>query len=194
MNSLPESVQARLQELAQKFAADLPDTMREIRALADQASVGKRESLRELRLRVHRIGGNAATFGYEELSAIARVTEGEIERDLAQDVHGISSRTASVLEKLYSAAAHPAHRQEHHRTDDSSVQHDRVVILVGDVPGLPQDFADQVAVFRFAVARVEIAEQLKDFCDARLGGGECVYRHAAILAAVDHFEIGRAHV
>ncbi len=192
MSSLPDSVQARLQELAQKFSSALPDVIREVRALADQASVGRRESLRELRLRVHRIAGSAATFGFEEIGLRARAAENEIERDLATESPGPSERTTAALQELYRAAANPmtadqASSAAPRATTVEPPGYDRVLILVGDVPGLPEDFGEQVAVFRFAVSFAEDILSLPDFCSVQLGQEDSPYRHAVIMADAGHF-------
>lgn len=260
MIELPKEVQDRIAALAEEFISGLPDRMREIRALFDQAESGNRESLREMRLMVHRIAGSAATFDFEELGEAARSLESNVETDLSREKRSPSQATRETFELFHrymNAAGGGARgtrgdgmadRADGVVTAESenggittgnssaetdrgtsvtsatsatsatattaataveslAVRYDRAVVLVGDVPGLPGDFGEQVGVFRFVVSFTADIEGVAPFCDACLkpvnvsaesdeaiveeaSGEESTrdaYRYVVIVAAVDYF-------
>lgn len=186
MNELPKRVRDRLNALSREFCQLIPERVREMRSLMDQAELGSRESLRELRLRVHRIAGSAATFGYEGLGEDARYLELLIERNLASDARTPAEETRISFSRFLARMesfnyATGAELSDGHVDDGSdvgdtgdgvqfpgSVRYDRAVVLIGDVPGLPEDFGDQVSVFRFAVSFADDLDALPEFCQTRL--------------------------
>lgn len=200
MSDLPKNVQERLEALSREFVRRVPERMREIRSLMDQSETGNRESLREMRLRVHRVAGSATTFGYEKLGAAARTLESRIERDLAAEVRSPSEETKtaylSFQERMERVERDPVNNDSGQLGSDApAVRYDRAVILVGDVPGLPEDFGDQVAVFRFAVSFAATIDVVADFCRLKLQADDNAehaheddrYRYVVLVAGVNHF-------
>jgi diguanylate cyclase (GGDEF)-like protein len=226
MIELPKEVQDRVTALAEEFVSGLPDRMREIRALFDQAESGNRTSLREMRLQVHRIAGSAATFDFEPLGEAARSLEMNVENDLACEERGPSRGTRESFELFHrqmnsagrdrtdaakdagatADSANGGSATEGDETGESDrgtttasadafvVRYDRAVVLVGDVPGLPADFGEQVGVFRFVVSFAADIEGVGPFCDACLrpmdgstDSDRDAYRYVVLVAAVDYF-------
>ena len=77
MAALSDSVKARLRELAEVFAAELPGRMKEI---ADSArpALGAQATAHEittLRHHVHKLAGSAATFGFHHITACSKRLE-----------------------------------------------------------------------------------------------------------------------
>lgn len=204
MNELPKSIEERLEALTGDFLARIPERMHEIRSLMDQAESGSRESLRALRLCVHRIAGSAVTFGYELLGSSARCLEERTERDLSTEVRVPSKSTREAFHAFTHAMDQVGRQADDldRKTDEDTAgpatvpaaSYDRSVVLVGDVPGLPDDFGDQVAVFRFAVSFAAAFEVVPEFCNVRLRQGDTEettqnlsYRYVVLIAAVSHF-------
>lgn len=236
MTELPESVQQRLQELAETFLARLPGDLRALQAQLDQSQTGDQEALRGFRLGIHRLAGSAATFGFERLGNEARRLEEGVELDLAQRDRNPSQGTLQGfadflavarqvlgevpcdLEELEcepeEEASLPARQQEARHADggigreadgeaDGKIsdeaddeaaeapaipaETDRVVVLLGAVPGLPEDLAEQMAVFRFALLLVPEIDLLPEVCELRLGNSPNTYRSMALVAGVDFF-------
>lgn len=191
MDRLPKKVQERLIALGRDFVQRIPERMHEIRSLMDHAETGSTESLREFRLLVHRIAGSAATFGFDELGEAARILETRAEEDLAGDDQVLSERTKKAFQRfrrLMDETIFPRESGDPAADETEppigAVRHERAVILVGEVPGIPPDFGDQVAVFRFGVSFAADLEAVPGFCNARLGDGEDQYRFVVIVAAV----------
>ncbi|TVR68823.1 MAG: diguanylate cyclase [Spirochaetaceae bacterium] len=201
MGELPKKVQDRLNELSREFVDMIPERLREMRSLMDQADSGTRESLRELRLRVHRITGSAATFGYEVLSETARDLELTIERNLTAEVRKPSQEAREAFALLTRQMEELQRSGPEGNTQKEGTQvgiptrHDRVVVLLGDVPGLPDDFGEQVSVFRFALSFAEDIAAIPEFCELHLreeeetedDHGDDLYRYVVLVTTVDHF-------
>ena len=78
MSELPVSVQDRLETLSRRFRNELGGRIREIEKLEAIARGGDRTGARELRLKIHRLAGAAATFGMDALSRAAEAAERSI--------------------------------------------------------------------------------------------------------------------
>lgn len=77
MSDFSERIQARLKALAETFTKQLPDRMQDI---ADAARVSLSDnppegSLGDLRMRVHKLAGSAASFGFHHVTVCAKRLE-----------------------------------------------------------------------------------------------------------------------
>ena len=68
-------ITARLRELRERFAAELPDRIAAIEAARQAAMAGGVEAANAVYRLVHTMAGSAGTFGYEALGARARLLE-----------------------------------------------------------------------------------------------------------------------
>ena len=87
LSGLSPAVRKRLEALAVQFQQELPGRIDEIREAAALLSHGadRPDAFAELRLRVHKLAGAAATFGFEALAGRARKTEHAIDRLIHDD-------------------------------------------------------------------------------------------------------------
>jgi GGDEF domain-containing protein/HPt (histidine-containing phosphotransfer) domain-containing protein len=81
VSGLSPAIQQRLQALAAQFESELPDRIREIREISDLMSddAPDVDLMASLRLRVHKLAGAAATFGFAEWAGLARQAEHAID-------------------------------------------------------------------------------------------------------------------
>jgi diguanylate cyclase (GGDEF)-like protein len=77
MSLLSGKVRERMEELSIKFARQLPDKVRELRAAVSraQASAKRDENLEDVRGLAHKLAGSGSTFGFKDVSAVARRIE-----------------------------------------------------------------------------------------------------------------------
>ncbi|SIQ19308.1 response regulator receiver modulated diguanylate cyclase [Alkalispirochaeta americana] len=199
MKELPESVQNRLQELADTFLARLPGDLRALQAQIDQSQAGNQEALRGLRLGVHRLAGSAATFCFEQLGQEARRVEERVEQDLLREDQGPSQQTVEAFDAFLAMAREMLSEEPCAAGEDRAdqtpqeaaspveVETNRVVVLLGSVPGIPEDFAEQMAVFRFALLLVPEIDLLPEVCGLRLGDCPDTCRTMAVVASLEYF-------
>jgi diguanylate cyclase (GGDEF)-like protein len=188
MDGLPPLVQERLQQLSTQFRAGLPAKIAEIHTLWDESSEGDVESLRSLRHHVHRLAGSAATFGYDDLTALARAAEQEIERDLSSEGQRLSPGANEALRRLTAEntadndSPQTVEARDHQvgPADQTDVLEGprKFVVLVGDIPGLEDGFAEQLAVFGLTLIKVgepsEVESILTSAIDSDQSDSGCV--------------------
>ncbi|MEX2444788.1 MAG: diguanylate cyclase [Alkalispirochaeta sp.] len=199
MDGLPVQVQERLQQLSAQFRAGLPEKLQEIRGLWSRSFDGDIEALRSLRYRVHRLAGSAATFGFEELTDLARAAEQQIERDLASELCAISPASREGLEQLIACVPEESGSDRHIASDDtpdSSTDADggwaddeplKLVILAGSVSGLGVDFAEQLAVFGLTLLKVEEPSEIDSLLASAMEPGQSGFAYVIFLSTVSFF-------
>jgi diguanylate cyclase (GGDEF)-like protein len=205
MERLPPKVQERLDQLAAQFRAALPGIIEEIAEVRRRSEDGDLDALRELRMRVHRVAGSAATFGFERLTETARAAERSIEGDLASDEQLLSAESASILDCL---RADPGPEADHmtlpmrepagaHATDDGPPatgtpdQKRRSVILAGPVPGLLRGFGEQLAVFGLTLLEVDETSEIEALLGEPGRDGEPPGYDYTVLLSTVQFLSGR---
>ncbi|MFP4152020.1 MAG: diguanylate cyclase [Alkalispirochaeta sp.] len=171
MRKLPESVQDRLDTLSRRFRHELSERMHEIEKLEASARGGDRASARELRLKIHRLAGTAATFGMDVLSRAAEEAERGVERDLAflRGDRGISDETVALIVSLRRIATNPTGSLGLETgvaiAPGSIGPPERLVILTGSIAGLPADFDEQLNVFGMVLVRVDEPDEVRAYLE-----------------------------
>jgi len=196
MSKLPASVQERLDMLSLRFRHELGQRIHEIEKLEAIARNGDRAAARQLRLRIHRLAGAAATFGMDALNRAADAAERSVERDLASlsDGDALPDETIALIEAMRRIAADPTKTNEGDVDDgtvsSSIVQPERLVILTGSIAGLPADFDDQLNVFGMVLVRVEEPDEVRSYLEGTAvptGSDPQGVRYCVILGEVSYF-------
>jgi diguanylate cyclase (GGDEF)-like protein len=120
-----------LLELQREYLASLPDRLNELRAAIVALREGAPEAAGSLRARLHRLAGSGGSFGFTELSAIAR----EGERWLA--AHSASSGTSgleSIVERLGAAVRNAEVQLSASAAGESTVLVPRAVVIMRPSP------------------------------------------------------------
>ncbi|MGL4962061.1 MAG: Hpt domain-containing protein [Inquilinus sp.] len=97
-----DALQAHLDRLRAKFAAELPQTLAEAEALLAVLRAGDAEALKGLRFIVHRLHGTGGTMGFAALSTAAATLEERLDACLQaggagpEDVAAIADGLAVV--------------------------------------------------------------------------------------------------
>ncbi|MDA3950396.1 MAG: diguanylate cyclase [Spirochaeta sp.] len=175
MEKLPGAVNERLELLSRQFRDGLAKRIHEIDALEAQALSGNADSTRELRMRLHRIAGTAATFGMDALNGAAREAEEAVERDLVHAAGTIATDTVGTIELLRAAAEHPYVARIGSSEEVSAASQKtprRLVIVAGSVAGLPARFDEQLAVFGMMLVRVDELDEIRTYLHQLQGDAE----------------------
>lgn len=157
MGELPARVQERLNQLSEKFKSELPDRLEEIEVLFSSAESGNLPALREMRNKVHRLAGTAATFGFESISSSAKFLENHIEREIALNKTYAGTEIKEALSALTSTWNAPVPIDE-----VSRMEHGRAVFLLADLSQFPDSFNEQMSVFGYIVEKIETLEEIQE--------------------------------
>jgi diguanylate cyclase (GGDEF)-like protein len=98
---MTEAFDGAFLELQREYLASMPARLEELRSDLDRARQGSKESLNSLKARLHRLAGSGGSFGFLDLSAIAR----EGETLLAANHGSAGDGLALILERLGRAAS-----------------------------------------------------------------------------------------
>ncbi len=181
MGELPPRVQERLNQLSEKFRSELPARIEEITVLMGTARTGDNPALRELRNKVHRLAGTAATFGFDSITAAAREMEHLVEMDLAGESSGVGARTEESFRRL-SEAWQPGGSEP---MEEVPGERNRVLFIPVGSSILTESFADQMSVFGHVVESIDAIESVRDYFSA--GPGESEAEYGAIIAEQSFF-------
>jgi diguanylate cyclase (GGDEF)-like protein len=105
-------------ELQREYLSELPARLEELRAEVEGFRAGAEEAARVLRTRFHHLAGSGGSYGFPEVSAIAREMERWIAtgppREEAEKVEGAIRRLTQVMSRarLHLAAAQPEQAPE----------------------------------------------------------------------------------
>lgn len=101
-----DALQAHLDRLRAKFAAELPQKLAEAEALLAALRAGDAEALKGLRFTVHRLHGTGGTMGFAALSSAAATLEERLDaclraggakpEDIAAIADGLAALKAAV--------------------------------------------------------------------------------------------------
>ncbi len=162
--------------------------------LATSAQMGGPGVIRTLRLALNRLGQNEDACEATPVGRLARSAEQEIERDLMKELCRLSKRSSGALNALFAVFPEVGLLEEEqikHVSDQespiSSDEPERVIIVVGDVPDLPADLTEQMAVYRFAVVHIQDIESLQTFCHASFGSSDTGFHSGLIVSTVQFF-------
>lgn len=194
MGVLPSKVQERLDQLARKFSQDLPRRLEGIRVLIRQAEDGDTESLRELRLRTHKLAGSAATFGFEALTERARVAQRLVERDLSAQPPILGDETRAALDTVVSEYLERPRSETTVARDLSpaltrpvATASAKLVFQIGEIPGLTGEFSEQFAVFGLQLVQITTLDGLEEYLEERATPSDAETRMIVLLATVQFF-------
>lgn len=165
-----------------------------LRKLAENALSGERGVIRPLRLKLNRLARKAEALGTSPIDHLARRAEQEIERDLMKELRRLSERSRGALNALFaefpevkSLIEGQIERTPDHQPPEPTAEPERVIIVVGDVPDLPPDLTEQMAVYRFAVVHIKDIEALQAFCHASIGAFDTGFQSGLIVSTVQFF-------
>jgi diguanylate cyclase (GGDEF)-like protein len=187
MALLSQTVKERIERLARRFRAELPDRLSELEDSYNRLAEKRddAQALQDLRYLSHRLAGSGATFGLNHLSALARriedlvVEESTGKKSLAQAKF---SELRGFLDALWNAAQvtpgevgaeldileEPA--------QENGNEPERVVCLLMEDASRCQDLTDQLGFFGFSVYTVTGVEDIEAFLKDR-------YRVASVVDA-----------
>jgi len=101
MNEAEQELEEKLAEVRRGYVARLPGRMQEVYELLDAVRAGDEEATSSLHRQIHSLTGSLGTFGYQELSLLARI----IERKLKAVVHQEITLDATLLAEIESEIA-----------------------------------------------------------------------------------------
>jgi HPt (histidine-containing phosphotransfer) domain-containing protein len=97
---MTDSVERALQALQLEYLASLPARVEELRSDVAAFSAGSPEAAASLKVRLHRLAGSGASYGFVDVSSIAR----EAERWLvAHPLGGQTEELEAIIERLRKA-------------------------------------------------------------------------------------------
>ncbi|WP_342238801.1 Hpt domain-containing protein [Inquilinus sp. OTU3971] len=97
-----DALQAQLDRLRAKFAAELPQTLAEAEALLAALRAGDGEALKGLHFVAHRLHGTGGTMGFAALSGVAAALEARLDACLKaggagpEDIEAIAAGLAAL--------------------------------------------------------------------------------------------------
>src|SRR5215210_5274849 len=86
---MSEALDSAFVELQREYLAAMPDRLEELRADITGMRQGSPEAARSLKARLHRLAGSGGSFGFLELSAIAREGESWLVSNPALEADGL---------------------------------------------------------------------------------------------------------
>lgn len=172
-----DSFQERKRRLRASFIEQLPDRLRQARALlADLTSTERQdEPLTQLHLIFHTLKGSGASFGFNAINASAKEAE-QMLREVIDGDRRISAplladlrRHVQTLEELEltvdSAMGNDSHPRFDLRrqanADAELTAHNRLIYLCDDDPLLAQDLSEQLQCFGYQVKPYHALDDLR---------------------------------
>jgi diguanylate cyclase (GGDEF)-like protein len=164
MSSSPD-VAEQLRLLREGYAKQLPAKLAQL-----EQALRKRQdedALRALRFLAHGLAGSGATFGYPDVSAVARRLEAMVDGALSTErlfSEAESQAAADLLEALYRAAREPVARVPAPAQQVTVAPYvaKKLIYLVEDDTELATDLALQLGHFGYTVRSFDTPEQLVD--------------------------------
>ena len=135
MANADSELERKLAEVRQAYVEKLPLRLEDIRAHFEQARAGDPDAFATLHRLVHSLTGSAGTFGFHDLSMLARVIERSIKAQLSQanslgtsDAQRLASKLGELETAIHqlSAAPQDAHVAPH---EPSNENHPLIYIL-----------------------------------------------------------------
>lgn len=165
-------VRERLEALAAKFAVHLPDRIRELRAAVSrvQADPADHTKLDAARSVAHKLAGSGSTFGFRDVSLIAKRIEDRIE-ELKAEEDGIGPGSlGELVSELEAAAEKPQASTKISLPESDGIEEvegeenysERVVLLWLSDPATADDLYHQLGFFGFPVEQIEGRGEIED--------------------------------
>ncbi len=104
---MTDAVDDAFRELRTEYLASLPGRLEELRADVAGLRSGKPEATAALKVRLHRLAGSGGSYGFVQLSSLAR----EAERWLADNADVRETAELELILNRLSEAAHEAQRE-----------------------------------------------------------------------------------
>ncbi|MFW5695528.1 MAG: diguanylate cyclase [Alkalispirochaeta sp.] len=183
MDGLPAQVQERLKQLSAQFRGSLPEKLEAIRGLWKRSEHGDVEAYRALRYQVHRLAGSAATFGFDHLTELSRTAELCIEQDLASDDRAVSEDTTQAMRRLIDDSVGTPLSQAHEPPAEDEEPR-KLIILAGEVSGIGDSFAEQLAVFGLTLIMVQELSEVHSLLASEQDRGETDFAYAVLFSTV----------
>lgn len=196
MSLLSGKVRERLEELTVKFARQLPDKVRELRAAVSraQANAARGDNLEQVRGLAHKLAGSGSTFGFRDVSAVARRIEHHAqalleEKDPDEDL-------GTLMSELEAAARKPQASTKISLLESATMEEvepsengyrERIVLLWLTDEATTNDLFHQLGFFGFPVERIDGPQAI----EARVGGDQQVIVIIDVDVIRDHDECRR---
>jgi diguanylate cyclase (GGDEF)-like protein len=164
MSLLSGKVRERLEALGSKFAAQLPDRVRELRAAVSrvQANPTDEQQLTAAQSLAHKLAGSGSTFGFRDLSTVARRLEHLLRGLRTGDEEARSDDLGPLLGELEEASKKPQTSTKISLPGEATMEEidseesygGRVVLLWLADEATADDLDDQLGFFGFPVNRI----------------------------------------
>lgn len=127
---MTDPLDSALLELQRGYLASMPGRLQELRSDLAALATGKPEATASLKSRLHRLAGSGGSFGFLDLSAIAR----EAERYLATSPAGDSAGLSPILDRLEEAVNQAAAQLADSTAGKSTVVVPRALLVMRPSP------------------------------------------------------------
>jgi diguanylate cyclase (GGDEF)-like protein len=164
MSLMSGKVRERLEALSTKFAGELPDKLRELRAAVSQAQANPADmqKLDAARSIAHRLAGSGSTFGFRDVSAVARRLEEAIRALMAGEAEARAENLGPLVAELEEAARKPQTSTKISLPDEATMEEigpgetygERMVLLWLEEESTADDLHNQLGFFGFPVRRI----------------------------------------
>ncbi|MFP4374855.1 MAG: diguanylate cyclase [Spirochaetaceae bacterium] len=166
MSLLSGKVRERLEQLSLKFAGQLPDRVRELRAAVSRvrANSESADNLEQVRGLAHRLAGSGSTFGFKDVSAVARRIEHRARTLLAGENPGDEEELETLVDELEAAAGKPQTSTKISLPESATMEEvgpsedgyrERIVLLWLTDEATTDDLFHQLGFFGFPVERID---------------------------------------
>lgn len=149
----------RLRQLLQQFADNLPQRLAELRALEQDLTGAKRLlALQELQAAAHKLAGSLGSFGFGQMSEVARALEQHLQKLLHSPNGDPGLRDINHLLSTMEAMLQAGSDSESTSSEASAIGGaGNSVLLIEDDPLLAQLLREQLQVFGWQVQHCEDA-------------------------------------
>ncbi len=152
------NIQKKLEELKEQYAQELPQRAVTIKTLWRELRAGTLSSLNPLVHEAHRLAGSGESFGFPNISRLARKLELQLERYPVNSGGSPSAELNEAIEALLEEIARP----EAEAIKSAIPKDSRTVLLIEKNPGCRAALASQLESHGYKVIRTADLTELND--------------------------------
>ncbi|MEE3117994.1 MAG: diguanylate cyclase [Pseudomonadota bacterium] len=156
------NIQQKLEELKEQYAQDLPRRAVTIKTLWNELRADNPSSLNPLVQEVHRLSGSGQSFGFPNISTLARTLERQLEKYPIHSDGRSSAALDEAVEKLLKELAYP----EAEATKSATPKDSRTILLIERAPGCCVALASQLESHGYKVIRTANLTGLNELISA----------------------------